>query len=121
LTVTASNGVAPAATQTFTLTVLPIEILTTSLPSGTAGVAYTTTLTAIGGNPPYTWKLMSGGLPKGIKLNRKMGVISGRTKQVGTLNFTVEVLDTKTKRTKGHPSTQNTATANLSIIIAPAS
>ena len=117
LTVTASNGVAPDATQTFTLTVLPIGISTTSLPSGTAKVHYSAILSAIGGNPPYSWEVISGALPKGIKLNKKTGVISGKTKQIGTLNFAVEVLDTKTKRSKGHPSTQNSATQNLSITV----
>lgn len=102
------------------LTVLPIAITASALPSGTAGTAYSTTLSATGGNPPYTWKIASGLFPKGIRLNKKAGAISGKTKQVGSLTFTVEVLDQKTKRTNGHPPTQNTATARLSITINPA-
>jgi len=96
-----------------------IAITTTALPSGTANVGYSVTLSAIGGNPPYTWKVTSGSLPKGFKLNKSTGVISGKTKQVGTLNFTIEVLDMKVK-SKGHPPTQNTATEALSITISPA-
>jgi hypothetical protein len=119
ITVTASNGVLPNAVQSFTLTVLPFGISTKSLPPGKAGVAYAATLVATGGNPPYKWKVISGSLPKGFRLNKTTGIISGKTKQVGTLIFTVEVLDTKTKRTKGHPSTQNTATQVLSITIVP--
>jgi hypothetical protein len=119
ITITASDGILPDATQHFTLTVVSIEVTTTSLASGTAGTSYTSTLAAIGGNPPYTWKLAVGVLPKGIRLDKKTGVISGKTKQVGTVHFTVEVLDTKMKRSKGHPATQNTATAPLSITIDP--
>ena len=119
ITVTASNGVSPDAAQTFTLTVLPIEIATTSLPSGTVRQTYSASLAAVGGNPPYKWKVITGSLPKGIALNKTTGVISGETKQAGTLNFTVEVLDTKTKRSKGHPPSHNTATQTLSITISP--
>ena len=118
ITLTASNGVAPDATQSFTLTVTAIGITTPSLPGGTAKTTYSSPLAAIGGNLPYAWKITSGSLPKGFKLNRLTGVISGKTKQTGTITFTVEVLDTKIK-VKGHPATQNTATTQLSITIAP--
>jgi len=116
--ITASNGWAPNAVQSFTLTVLPLGILTASLPPTNSGTAYSTPLTASGGNQSYRWKITSGSLPKGFKLNRLTGVISGKTKQTGTITFTVEVLDTKIK-VKGHPATQNTATTQLSITIAP--
>jgi hypothetical protein len=118
ITITAMNGVAPDATQSFTLTVLPIGITTTSLPDGsvyskTNKVLYSTTLLASGGNPPCKWTLSSGSLPPGLKLSSK-GVISGKPKTAGTYSFSVRVVDTKTK-TK--PRTQNMATATLSIAI----
>jgi hypothetical protein len=110
----ADFAAAPIARQT--VTVVPLAITTTSLPGGAANTTYSASLAAIGGNLPYTWKISSGTLPKGIKLSKKTGVISGKTKAVGTLYFTVEVLDTKIK-VKSHPPTQNTATQALSITI----
>jgi hypothetical protein len=97
-----------------------LGITTTSLPGGTAKVPYSaTTLTAVGGNPPYTWKLAPGSkLPKGLKLNKSTGAISGTPKKTdsGTYTFTVKVADRKIK-TRRHAATQNTATATLSITI----
>jgi hypothetical protein len=122
ITFTASNGIGTAASQSFTLTVLPMGVTTTSLPSGSVysksnKVTYSATLAAGGGNLPYKWSLVSGSaLPPGLKLS-SAGVISGKATKVGTYTFTVEVLDTKTKKTKTTPSTQNTATATLSITI----
>jgi len=115
ITVTASNGISPDATQSFTLTVLAIDITTMSLPSGTLKTPYMATLTASGGNPPYRWSLASGSgpLPPGLKL-KATGVISGRPKKAGTYSFTVQVVDT---RTKTKPHTHNTATQPLSITI----
>ena len=116
ITITASNGVSPDATQSFTLTVLPIGITTTSLPDGsvyskTNKVLYSATLAASGGNSPYKWSVASGSLPPGVKLSSK-GVISGKAKTAGTYSFKVQVVDTKTK-TK--PPTQNAATLSITI------
>ena len=96
----------------------PLTVTTTSLPSGTKGHAYAATLAATGGNPPYTWKLATGSakLPKGLKI-KATGTISGKPKVSGSFSVTVEVLDQKTKKSPGHPSTQNTATKTLTITI----
>jgi hypothetical protein len=115
ITITASNGIAPNATQKFTLTVLPIGITTSSLPAGKLGTKYSATLKAAGGNSPYTWSLATGSkpLPPGLKLS-SAGVISGTPTKKGTYSFTVKVVDTKTK-TK--PVVQHTATKTLTIVI----
>ncbi|MGA8725077.1 MAG: putative Ig domain-containing protein [Acidimicrobiales bacterium] len=114
-TITASNGLTPDATQSFTLVVQPIEITTSSLPSGFLRVGYSTTLAAIGGNPPYSWKVVSGNLPKGLKLDKTTGVISGTpSKTSSTATVTIEVQDTKTV-TK--PKTRNSTTKVLRIVI----
>jgi len=96
-----------------------LRISTESLPAGEAKVAYSTPLSASGGNPPYKWSLFSGSLPKDLRLNKTTGVVSGmpNRRDSGTYPFTVKVVDHKTKRTRGHPSTQNTATKVLSITI----
>jgi hypothetical protein len=51
------------------------------------------TLTASGGAHPYKWKLVSSALPKGLKLNKKTGVISGTPKPhaLGSDSFQVQV------------------------------
>ena len=54
-----------------------VQVTTTSLPSGTQGSAYTSSLTATGGSGVYTWSLKSGTLPAGLSLNASTGEISG--------------------------------------------
>lgn len=96
-----------------------LTITTPSLPGGTPRVSYSASLTATGGNPPYKWSVSAGSLPKGLHLARSTGVISGKPNKhdSGTSIFIVKVVDQKTKRTRGHPSTQNSATAMFGITI----
>jgi hypothetical protein len=103
-----------------------MAVTTTSLPNGSVWskaqkVVYSTTLSATGGNPPYKWSMAPGSnpLPPGLKLVKSTGVITGKATTPGTYFFTVQVVDTKTPKSKGHPATQNTAAAQLSITIAP--
>jgi hypothetical protein len=96
----------------------PFQVTTTSLPGGTVKTAYTASLTANGGNPPYKWSIVSGNLPTGLHLHRSTGVISGKpsTGDSGLYAFTVKVVDKKV-RAMHQPPTQNTATKVLSIAI----
>ncbi len=89
-----------------------------SLSEATAMQAYSTGLTATGGNAPYAWTVSSGHLPRGLHLKRSTGAISGRPskRDSGTYTFIVKVVDKRFKM-KHHPATQNTATAALSITI----
>ncbi len=80
VTFSASNGVGGAVTQTVTLTVVAVEITTSSLPPATIGTPYSVSLSAVGGVAPYKWKITAGALPKGLKLNAKTGVLSGTVK-----------------------------------------
>ena len=94
---------------------IPFQVL----PLGSAHLPYDATLVATGGMPPYSWKITSGSLPKGLRLNKLTGLISGTpSKNAATSTFTVEVHDAKVK-SKGHPPTQSTAARALSITITP--
>ncbi len=96
----------------------PLIITTTGLHDATVGQEYSATMTAVGGNPPYIWKLAPGSakLPQGLKLNRRAGVIMGMPnhRDAGTFTFTVEVLD---KKTTTKPRTQDVTTKALSITV----
>jgi uncharacterized repeat protein (TIGR03803 family) len=84
---------------TFTLTIIPAQpvILNTALADGQVNVAYKDTLEAGNGTEPYTWSIFSGTLPKGLALDTKTGIISGKPSQfdAGT-DFTVQVKDSET-------------------------
>lgn len=85
-------------------------ITTTSLPGGDIGFAYSKTLAATGGIPPYTWSVSAGALPAGLSLNTSTGAISGTPSALGASGFTARVTD----------SVGGTATRALSITIVPA-
>jgi hypothetical protein len=71
---------------------VPLAILTTSLPAVTAGTAYNQTMTAYGGQAPYTWSIVAGTLPTGIVLSGD-GVISGNPVSAGTSTVTFRAVD----------------------------
>lgn len=75
-----------------------LYVTTTSLPTGSLHNAYSATLSATGGNPPYRWQVEGGfgTLPPGLTLHPATGVISGKPTANGTFSFVVVVTDTKT-------------------------
>ncbi|WP_321475457.1 putative Ig domain-containing protein [uncultured Paludibaculum sp.] len=83
-----------------TSTVVPssgLAITTTALPTASVGAAYSLTLAAVGGTPPYKWDLYSGSivasvLPPGLALSAA-GVISGTPTTSGTYGLTIRVVD----------------------------
>jgi hypothetical protein len=74
-----------------TLVESSLDITTTTLPEGTLGQPYTANLTVVGGTAPYVWRKAGGVLPKGLRLTRSTGVISGTPKQSGSFNVNMEV------------------------------
>lgn len=108
-------------TKQFTLTVAasgqPLSITTgATLPGGTVGTAYSQTLAATGGGPPYTWSVTSGALPAGIALDPSSGTLSGTPTAAGASNFTVQVTDTvKNNAAKAFSITIGSGTSSLAI------
>jgi len=86
-----------------------LRLVATTLAKGTLGTAYSQTLTATGGVPPYTWSVTKGSLPSGLTLSSSTGLISGTIGGVKTaINFTATVTDSQTP-------VSNTTTATLGI------
>ncbi|HVU46049.1 MAG TPA: Ig domain-containing protein, partial [Terracidiphilus sp.] len=90
-----------------------LVITTTALPGATIGMAYSASITASGGTPPY--KYSATGLPTGLVISSSSGAITGTPAQnsVGTSSVKVTVTDS------GKPTPQS-ATASLSLIVSPA-
>ena len=86
-----------------------LRIITTSLPDATKGQYYSYPISTAGGNPPYTFSLISGSLPNGISLSSN-GTLSGTPTQTGTFTFTIQVKD----------SNNNTSTKEFTLTINPA-
>jgi hypothetical protein len=63
-----------------------------ALANGDQNLAYTETITAVGGISPYTYTLFSGSLPDGVSISN-LGVISGTPTVNGNFTFTVQVTD----------------------------
>ncbi len=108
----------PAQTKSVNLSIVvaaaapPTLTISATLPSGTAGTAYSNPMTATGGTPAYTWSITAGALPAGLTLAATTGIISGTPSASGTYNFTATVTDS------GSPA--QTQSAATSIVVAAA-
>ena len=60
---------------------------------------------------PVTWKITSGDLPDGLKLNETSGEITGTPTKVDTYEFTVQVEDSATPKAQGDKEFTVTITA----------
>ncbi|MBF0235479.1 MAG: IPTL-CTERM sorting domain-containing protein, partial [Desulfamplus sp.] len=69
----------------------PITLAPPLLPQGTEGVAYSRSITASGGQAPYTFSVTAGTLPNGLLFTN--GLISGTPTTAGTFTFTVTATD----------------------------
>jgi len=74
-------------------TFVPPQPASGALSSGTAGTAYSDSLSATEGKPPYTWSIVSGSLPPGLSLAANTGTISGTPTAEGAFSFDVQAAD----------------------------
>jgi hypothetical protein len=71
----------------------PTITSTSPLPAATVAAAYSYTLQATGGSPPYVWQLVSS-LPAGLVLSTNTGTISGSPTTAGVFGFSVRARGT---------------------------
>ncbi len=94
-----TDNAAAQDTQALTLEVaepVPVPVIVTTSPMAEAriDVAYSVTLVATDGTPPYSWSVTGGELPAGLNLDVDTGVISGTpTGSPSTAAFDVMVQD----------------------------
>lgn len=108
----APDGGGITATFYSTLSPAALSVVSTSVPEGFNGSAYSYQLTASGGVRPYTWTIASGSLPTGLTL-RSDGLISGTPTQT--------VLDTPLTFTVTDSASVATTTGNFPLTIAASS
>ena len=94
--VTDTETPAQTVTATFTLPIVnTLAITTTTLPTATYGVQYSTTVSATGGIPPYIWSAGANLPTLGLAIDPSTGVISGFPLVSGSYTGGVAVKDSE--------------------------
>jgi hypothetical protein len=89
-----ADSAGATASRTFSLTIAPavLTIVTSrQLNSSSLNTAFSETLTASGGVPPYSWT--ANGLPAGLTLNASSGLLAGIPTAAGTFTAVITVTD----------------------------
>jgi hypothetical protein len=93
-TATVTDTESRTATVAGVLAVAPrLTVTTKLLRLGKVGKLYRAKLVATGGIIPKIWKVTQGPLPRGVRLDRKMGIISGTPRKAGIYRITVQATD----------------------------
>lgn len=98
-------------TATMPRTRYPLEIYGSTLASGSRRVFYRGQVIGEGGRPGYTYSIVGGALPRGLRLHTKTGDVTGLPRAVGTFAVTIEVTDSS--------SPPQVASKTLSVTIGP--
>lgn len=72
----------------------PLRVLSDTLPVAAKGRSYELQLAAEGGEPPYSWRLLSGQLPRGLILT-DLGSLAGTPAQDGAEHLRFRVSDAR--------------------------
>jgi len=110
---TATNGVAPDATQSFSINIAQAIVFTSAAPPANGNLAspYNSTCTVIG-TPTIAFTVVpAGALPPGLTLNSSTGVISGTPATLGTYTGAIQA---------ANGGIATAVTQNFSITISPA-
>ncbi|HTY20927.1 MAG TPA: Ig domain-containing protein, partial [Geobacteraceae bacterium] len=78
-----------------TIVIAPLKITGVRLSHATRGIPYSKQLSGSGGVKPYSWSVVAGALPPGLKIDTVTGVISGIPATTGTFRFAARVTDTQ--------------------------
>ena len=116
LTIKATDSGNPVTTGIgpITLVIAPaaLAITTGTLPNGTVGVAYSSTIGVTGGASPYTCTITAGTLPAGLALGANC-LVSGTPTVAGMSNLTVKATDA------GNPTLTASGPVSITIVAAP--
>ncbi len=92
----------------FTIASAPLQITTSSLPTGTVNIQYVASVNVTGGATPYTWSL--GTAPSWLTIGSTTGILSGMPSGTGSFPVQVNVHDS----TQG---TQQTTSITYTLMI----
>ena len=70
-----------------------LAVSTLTLKPGRVGRLYRARVSATGGVIPKTWKIARGPLPRGIRFDRTLGLLSGTPTRAGRYRVTIQVTD----------------------------
>ena len=98
------------ATASLSITVVPMSVSSIKLRNDPIDKVYSAKLTTSGGKPTFTWSVVSGALPAGIRLSAA-GHLTGTPTVAGTSHFIVQVSDSA--------KVTHFASAALSITVTP--
>jgi hypothetical protein len=87
-----ANGLVQLVDGTLNI-VSHVQITSKALAAGAVGRLYSATLRVSGGVRPLTWKVISGKVPTGFRLNARTGLLTGTPRAGGTYRFRVRVTD----------------------------
>jgi hypothetical protein len=94
LTFSVTDAVGQKATVAATFRIVArLAIATVRLPSAVLGESYRARVKAAGGLAPKRWTIVRGKLPRGIRLDRATGALSGVAREPGTYRIAVRATD----------------------------
>lgn len=85
---------------------VPIKILSGNAPQlGRAGHPYAFAPSAVGGYPPYRWKVTEGALPPGLSIDEPTGMVSGAPERAGRWTTHLDATDAEGTAAEAAPVT----------------